>query len=246
MGRNLIIIPCYNEGARLEKDIFIRSVEQYNFDLLLVNDGSKDDTIDRLNELAAAKPESIRVLDLPKNKGKAEAVREGMNAALKWKNFDIVGYADADLATPFAELDRISHLFKPHHSFLFGSRVLLLGHQIERLNSRWLFGRISAGFAALTLGLGVHDTQCGAKFFKSDLIPVLFDRPFLSRWLFDVELFFRMMNHFGKAEAVKQMIEIPLEIWIEMGDSKLTVMDILKVPFELLRIRWHYQSNAKG
>ena len=142
--------------------------------------------------------------------------------------------------------ERISKLFKEHQTFLFGSRIARLGSHIERLNSRWLFGRISASFAAMTLGLGVYDTQCGAKFFRPRLVPILFNKPFLSRWLFDVELFFRMMNHFGKKEAENQMIEIPLDVWIEMGDSKLTMMDILKVPFELLKIRRHYHGNTKN
>jgi len=246
MGRILLVIPCYNEASRLETDVFLKSINLFDFDLLLVNDGSKDDTLLKLQELENAKPENIKVLDMPQNGGKAEAVRAGMNAGVKWKKFDLVGYADADLATPFEELDRISKLFKDHQSFIFGSRIARLGSKIERLNSRWLFGRISASFAAMTLGLGVYDTQCGAKFFKSHLVPVLFNRPFLSRWLFDVELFFRMMNHFGKSEAESQMIEIPLDVWIEMGDSKLTMMDVLKVPFELLKIRRHYHGNTKS
>ena len=246
MSRILLVIPCYNEALRLEKEVFLKSVQTFGFDLLFVNDGSIDGTLLELQELEAANPENIKVLDMPQNVGKAEAVRAGMNAGSEWKKFDTVGYADADLATPFEELDRISKLFKEHQTFLFGSRIARLGSHIERLNSRWLFGRISASFAAMTLGLGVYDTQCGAKFFRSGLVPILFNKPFLSRWLFDVELFFRMMNHFGKKEAENQMTEIPLDVWIEMGDSKLTMMDILKVPFELLKIRRHYHGNTKN
>lgn len=246
MLTKLVVIPCYNEQSRLEAQPFLDGISSYGFHLLFVNDGSKDGTLLELNSIARKNPDFIRVLNLEKNQGKAEAVRAGMNEAVNWKSFDIVGYADADLATPFVELDRLVGLVNKEHSFVFGSRIVRLGSNIERNAFRYLFGRISATFASMTLGLPVYDTQCGAKFFESSLIPAIFNKPFLSRWLFDVELFFRMMNHFGKQQAIDKMYEVPLDCWIEMGESKLKFTDVLKVPLELLRIRNHYRRNAKG
>lgn len=240
----VIVIPCYNEANRLLHDPFIEAIEKFDFHLLFVNDGSKDDTLQKLYKLVEERPGKMLVYDMPVNSGKAEAVRAGVARAMAWKEFDLIGYTDADLATPFVEMNRLSKLVSEQRSFVFGSRIVRLGSNIDRKWYRYIFGRVSATFASMTLGLPVYDTQCGAKMFRSELADVLFDKPFLSRWLFDVELFYRMMNKFGREKAIHMFYEVPLDIWIEMGESKLQMSDILKVPLELLRIRKHYRNAS--
>ena len=93
------VIPCFNEEERLPADAILAIARTEDVRLLLVDDGSKDGTRQRLNDVAALAPGSIRVLGLDVNVGKGEAVRRGLIEALA-QGAQVVGYADADLATP--------------------------------------------------------------------------------------------------------------------------------------------------
>src|SRR6478736_9297932 len=105
-----IVVPCYNEGARLNQDALAGIVcPNGSVHLLFVNDGSKDDTGECLVQLRARAPTRIRILTLDRNQGKAEAVRHGLLAALE-EGAEIVGYYDADLATPPQELLRLMNV----------------------------------------------------------------------------------------------------------------------------------------
>ncbi|MES1164162.1 MAG: glycosyltransferase, partial [Verrucomicrobiota bacterium] len=135
-----VVVPCYNEAQRLDAGPLLEfAVEGAGADILFVNDGSTDDTAGRLAEIAAARPDRVRVLSLELNGGKAEAVRRGMLDALD-AGAVTVGYLDADLSTPPRELKRIGRaLDRPGVEVAIGSRVALLGTDIE------LLGRMLAG-----------------------------------------------------------------------------------------------------
>src|SRR6478752_2733844 len=95
-----IVIPCYNEAARLDHPAFSRFVlANKDVDFLFVDDGSTDSTRQTLESLRESRPDQFRVLGLERNFGKAEAVRHGLLAACERKP-DYVGFWDADLATP--------------------------------------------------------------------------------------------------------------------------------------------------
>ena len=242
MSRTWIVVPCYNEASRLRGDDFSRFVSQNpEVHILFVDDGSTDATPARLSEIAASNPQAFDVVTEPSNRGKAEAVRHGMNEAFR-AGADYAGYWDADLATPLTEIPRFMAALdaEPSLEALFGSRVQLLGRTIERNAARHYLGRVSATAISLTLGLAVYDTQCGAKLFRaSPECKALFAEPFLTRWVFDVEILARMLEAqrtsggSGPAETVR---EVPLAEWRDVAGSKVTPLDFFRCLQELVRI----------
>jgi dolichyl-phosphate beta-glucosyltransferase len=241
-----LVIPCYNEAERLRGDLILDFLESRALaSLCFVNDGSSDGTPKVLETLRARDPERIMVIDLARNSGKAEAVRQGVAHAVARRRFAFIGYWDADLSTPLSELDGLLAAFdiNPGCLLAMGSRVKRLGSDIERNAARHYLGRIFSTFASQVLGLPVYDSQCGAKVFRSELTGVLFGDRFITRWLFDVEMLARLRNPRGRDALLESAIEVPLSAWTERGGSKLRVVHIVKVPFELLKIRSHYDSH---
>jgi glycosyltransferase involved in cell wall biosynthesis len=203
-----------------------------------VDDGSADDTFQVLEKLKTKFEEKVKVVRNKANVGKAESVRNGVFAALSWDNFAYIGYFDADLATP---LEEISHIMKflessSTYGFALGSRIKRLGVKIERVAARHYMGRIFATFASMVLNLPVYDTQCGAKILKSEIARHIFDKPFISKWLFDIELIARTKNLY----PINVFIEIPLNEWIEKGETKIKLWDVVKFPIDLLKIKRFY------
>ncbi len=148
-----------------------------------------------VRSLMTERPARVDLIVLPTNVGKAEAVRLGMLAAIE-RGGTVVGYLDADLATPVerdAPPDR-DRTAQPHRTAVLGSRVALLGHTVRRRPMRHYLGRLYATAASLALGVAVYDTQCGAKVFRvgTPLQLALAD-PFPDRWSFDVELLARLL-----------------------------------------------------
>lgn len=239
-----IVVPCYNEQKGLVVKDYLQFVDNHpNVLLCMVNDGSSDNTEQILEEMEKLRPNQIQVLTLEKNSGKAEAVRRGINYCND--NFDhkFIGYLDADLATSLEDFIDLEQYLKGETEFVFGSRIMRIGSNIERKQSRFLIGRIIATFISRILDLKVYDTQCGSKIFSRELAAQLFKKPFISRWLFDVELFYRMKLIFGKEKALSKMLEIPLRQWIEMGDSKVKVTYFFKLWLDLYNIDKRYQQN---
>lgn len=236
-----IIIPCYNEAERLPGEELLAFIEANSWaSLSLVNDGSADETLALLEQLKESAPERIDVHDLPQNVGKAEAVRRGILESLH-RPFDFVAYLDADLSTlpgAFADMLRAS---KPHHKFILGSRIRRAGAVIERSPRRHYLGRVFATAASSLFHLRLYDTQCGAKLIERQLIRPLFADPFLSRWLFDLELLMRLRRLLGEEEFESTVIEVPLSRWIDSGSSRIRARDLVSIPYELLRIRSQYR-----
>lgn len=241
--RTLLVVPCYNEASRLPRRAFVEHLKSdSSTDFLFVDDGSTDATKDVLLTLAAAEPSRLAVISLDRNHGKAEAVRRGMLAGFE-NGYQFVGYWDADLATPLEAVPVFLETFvrKPSLECVFGARVKLLGRDIHRRAIRHYAGRVFATAASLTLGLGVYDTQCGAKIFR--VVPRvrrIFARPFISRWIFDVELFDRLVTDAGAesdVEAGALLYELPLLHWTDVAGSAVRGRDFVRAAFELIRIR---------
>src|SRR5262249_31669723 len=127
-----------------------------------------------------------------------------------------------------------------------GSRVKRLGSEIERNEARHYLGRIFSTAASRLLDLPVYDSQCGAKIFRTEVSAVLFGEPFVTRWLFDVEMLARLRNHIGRDGVLKRVIEVPLTAWREVGGSKLRLSSMLDVPIELLKIRARYRKESRS
>jgi dolichyl-phosphate beta-glucosyltransferase len=161
----IIVIPCYNEADRLAVETLVAfQLPRRRVELVFVNDGSRDGTLRVLEAMHTYSPEHIGVVNLVRNGGKAEAVRQGVVQALE-RSPDYVGFWDADLATPLTELAPFCDVLdtRPAVQMVLGSRVKLMGRAIERKAHRHYFGRVFATAASLALDLPIYDTQCGAK-----------------------------------------------------------------------------------
>lgn len=247
-----IIIPCYNEEKRLDIAAFKRFVSPaHRLTFLFVDDGSSDNTPQLLQSLNAAEPQQFIVLHLPQNRGKGEAVRQGYLSAVESLP-DYIGFWDADLATPLDAISQFLELAenRPEIEMIMGSRVRLLGRRIERRPIRHYLGRIFATGVSITLDLPVYDTQCGAKLFRvSPGITKLFEQPFSSRWIFDVEIIARLIqSRRGKPLPQPEQIiyEFPLIEWTDVAGSKLTYGDFVRAACDLLKIQRRYFANQRN
>lgn len=247
----VLVIPCFNEEARLQPTAFAALLEDPRVELLFVNDGSSDGTEAALRGFAdayAGSPGRVRVLSLEHNVGKAEAVRQGMCEALSSQPFG-VGYFDADLATPPSEILRLLRvLYERDAAVVLGSRIALLGRHIERSPTRHYLGRLFATLASAALSLPVYDTQCGAKLFRGtpSLRAALAD-PFISRWAFDVELIGRLVR--GGPETppldVDAFHEEPLLEWHDVAGSKLRATHMARSLYDLGQIARSLRARGK-
>ena len=242
MPRVTIVVPCYNEAERLPVERFragLRELGDVGF--VFVDDGSTDDTPALLRLLRDAGPERVHVLELRKNAGKGAAVRAGVLQALELCP-QYVGYWDADLATPLETIRDFCDLLdtRPDIEMVFGARVQLLGRAIRRSETRHYLGRVFATAVSNLLRLKIYDTQCGAKLFRGTAeLGELFREPFLTRWMFDVELVARLIRaRRGTTlpQAQHVIYEYPLTTWTDVRGSKVRVLDVLRTPGGLLRI----------
>lgn len=238
MSHTAIIIPCYNEAERLKTALFTDFLRQYEkFTLFLVDDGSKDNTHEKLEEIKASAPQQVEVIRNINNLGKAEAVRNGMLVAYSSGKFEQIGFLDADLSTPFSEFIDITHyLVKHNKKAVFGSRLKLEESKIVRSPLRHIIGRVIATFIRWTIKTPFYDTQCGAKVFAKESVKVSFNKPFISRWLFDVEIILRLKKLWGK-DFKNLLHEYPIKEWNQVDGSKIRPIDMVKIPLELLKIR---------
>lgn len=247
MTDTVIVVPCFNEAKRLQPEAFHEHVRRDPaVSFVMVDDGSRDGTLPMLDAMHDEMPERIDTLALQPNGGKAEAVRCGMLRALD-RGAEQVGFWDADLATPLDAIASFRRVLddRPHVTVVMGSRVKLLGRHIERNEARHYLGRMFATAASMALRLPVYDTQCGAKLFRrTPELRSYFADPFLTRWIFDVEILARAMRTPAmRADIVgnERVYELPLDRWTDVAGSKLKPTDFLKAIQELARIRWKYR-----
>ena len=243
-----IIIPCFNEAARLEPEPFLSFLKDTaNIHLLFVDDGSKDETISRLEVLRQQVSDRISLLKLPQNQGKGEAIRQGVIHAAN-APITHIGYWDADLATPLTAVPEFVEFTSPIYNkkMICGARVLRLGAQISRHWYRHYPGRIAATCISIILGLPFYDTQCGAKLIEKELAVKIFADPFVNPWLFDVELVARIVVLYGRKQAAQLIYELPLSSWTDVDGSKVSLGYLMRVPYELLRIYWRYRRQLSN
>lgn len=233
----LIVVPCCNEERRLDVLRFGTLADSGRVRLLFVDDGSTDGTLALLEGLADAHADAD-VLRMPRNVGKAEAVRRGLLEGLRSAP-PILGYYDADLATPPDELLRLIHLLESRRDleFVSAARVVLLGRRIQRRSLRHYLGRVFATLASLFLRIPVYDTQCGAKAFRTS--PALREAiavPFRSTWVFDVELIGRLLGGTQTVAPVPLAAfeEMPLREWRDVSGSRLRLRDMAKAFVDLV------------
>lgn len=237
-----IIIPCYNEAKRLDQEAFVSFIkENQDYHLCFVNDGSKDETLNVLYAMKDQVPQSISVIDVKKNSGKATAVRAGARFLYSQPYISNIGFMDADLSTDFRDFkDLVKTLEKDDQIMVFGSRNSGGNSKIERDFMRNVLSKFIKQFILLIIGMSIRDTQCGAKVFTRDIVPVVYKDAFLSKWLFDVEIFLRLKKHLGKKNVMSRITEQPLMRWVHVDDSKLGTKDALVIPAKLTQIWLNY------
>lgn len=238
-----IVVPCYNEENRLPIQQFKNfTQENENILICLVNDGSLDKTQNVLTQLERDYANTITQICLPQNSGKAEAVRQGVLYCLENYHFDKIAYLDADLATSLEECIRVSNFVNDTTMFAFGSRISKPDNDIKRKFHRFCIGRCVATLIAAQLRLKVYDTQCGCKVFDQKIVATIFKTGFISKWLFDVEIFHRIIALYGRKKTRTITKEIPLKAWIDTCDSRVEFNYFFKIWFDLLAIGKQYKN----
>ncbi len=247
MGGLIIIIPCYNEFSRIQKDRFINFLgEDNDCKVVFSDDGSTDNTIQVLKEIQSAAPCKVFINRLEENAGKAEAVRDGVLYCRRNDlESDKIAYLDADLATSLEECLSISNLIDGNVVFTFGSRIAKIDNNIKRKRYRHLIGRVIATFISMMLGVTVYDTQCGCKVLERELAYVVFKDRFISKWLFDVEIFYRIIVLYGRDKLKLIAREVPLKSWIDAADSKVSFSYSLKIWIDMYNIYRQYNEKSK-
>jgi dolichyl-phosphate beta-glucosyltransferase len=243
MSSVCIIIPCYNEATRLPVEAFLSYMQQRtNVHFCFVDDGSTDSTKTVLEKMQAQYSACVDTLILPQNQGKAGAVRAGMLHCAT-KSFDYLGFLDADLATPLTAIPDLTAVLdaNPALDLVLGSRIKFLGVDIQRDPFRHYVGRVIATLISNILKLPVYDSQCGAKLVRSDCVVSLFQEPFISPWLFDVELLARLTRKHGRPGVLGHVAEYPLRQWIEKSDSRISSSYVFRMWYELYRIQRKYR-----
>lgn len=228
-----IILPAYNESERLANSIpkvleYVHS-RGLQAEIIVVNDGSTDDTAEVVRGFAADNP-MVVLLENPGNRGKGYTVRNGMLHAKGAVSL----FSDADLSSPITEADKLFAALAEGADVAIGSRWLKRELQTERQPlHRQLYGRLFNLGLQLVLGLRYTDTQCGFKAFKRQALQVIFTRQQIERWGFDPELLFLARKFKLKTT------EVPVE-WAHDHRSKINPLrDGMKMGVEVLKIRWN-------
>jgi glycosyltransferase involved in cell wall biosynthesis len=228
-----IVIPAYNESDRiqasLEKIVAFLAKQRWTAEVLVVNDGSRDNTADVVRQFAS-RYRYIRLIENPGNRGKGYSVRNGMLQATG----DFVLFSDADLSAPITEAPKLFREIERGADVAFGSRWLIAKMQTERQSIlRQIAGRMYNILMRVVLGLRYKDTQCGFKAFNRKAVETIFTRQHIERWGFDVELLF-LAQKFGL-----KVVEVPVE-WAHDDRSKINpLLDGIKMFGEMLSIRWN-------
>jgi len=228
-----IVVPAYNEGARigvtLERILAHIQRQGWDAEVLVVNDGSTDDTAQIVLGYAAHSS-SLRLLENPGNRGKGYSVRKGVLHA----SGEAILFTDADLSSPIEEAEKLFAALTAGADVAMGSRWLRAELQTHRQPlHRQLFGRIFNLALRVILGLRYRDTQCGFKAFTRRAAQSIFPLQHIERWGFDPEILY-LARKFGH-----RVEEIPVQ-WAHREGTRINPLrDGIRMFFEMLRIRWY-------
>ncbi len=240
-----IVIPAYTESARLgatlDKVLGYVRAQGLDAEVIVVNDGSRDNTAEIVRAFAAKDP-CLRLVENPGNRGKGYSVRNGMLNS----RGHIVLFSDADLSSPIEEAPKLFNALEQGADIAIGSRWLRSETQTQRQPlHRQLFGRIFNLALRLTLGLHFKDTQCGFKAFKRPAVEAIFPLQRIERWGFDPEILFLARRFKFKVK------EVPV-LWGHSGGTRINpLIDGSRMVQEMLRVRWYsltgkYASNPSS
>lgn len=232
-----IIVPVYNEALRLKPTLehlrtYSNSLDK-PWELLVVDDGSSDNSVAIVQQFQSQLP--LTLLRLPQNSGKGWAVRHGMLSA----HGQLRAFLDADLATPPEELAVLFSALEQGADVAIGSRIQADGTDLRLVGRRpqpWIrqfLGRVFRLVATRPLLGKIRDSQCGAKAFTAAAAEKLFGQQQIKRWTFDIEILY-----LAKRAGLK-VAEVPVQ-WEAQDNSKLrpSVSLALSILLELARLVW--------
>jgi len=228
-----IVVPAYNESERIRASIqkILGHFQRCGWDaeLLIVNDGSSDDTA-KIAQSFAAQNRSVRLIENPGNRGKGYSVRNGVLHA----NGEVILFSDADLSSPIEEADQLFAAIASGADVAMGSRWLRTELQTQRQPlHRQLFGRIFNLLLRIVLGLHYRDTQCGFKAFTRRAALTIFPLQHIERWGFDPEILY-LAHKFGL-----KVQEIPVR-WAHREGTRIhPLRDGMRMFGEMLKVRWY-------
>jgi glycosyltransferase involved in cell wall biosynthesis len=233
-----IVIPAYNEGERLgatlEKVLGYVRAQRWDAEVIVVNDGSRDNTAELVRGFAVREP-GLRLVENPGNRGKGYSVRNGMLSA----RGEVVVFSDADLSSPIEEMPKLLAALAAGADIAIGSRWLRAELQTRRQSlHRQLFGRLFNLLQRIILGLRFKDTQCGFKAFTRRAAQTILPLQRIEGWGFDPEILF-LARKFGF-----RVEEVPV-LWGHSGDTRIhPLVDGARMFWEMVRIRW-YELTGK-
>ncbi|MEX0880153.1 MAG: dolichyl-phosphate beta-glucosyltransferase [Thermoanaerobaculia bacterium] len=237
--KSSLVIPAYNEAARIEA--CVRDVAEWirsrpggqDWEAILVDDGSTDDTAARARRFAGDEALDLKVMSYGANRGKGAAIRTGVLAS----SGETILISDTDLSTPLSEWGKLAERL-PTHPVVIGSRAL----EDDLVRKRQAFHRVLLGrtgnkLIQLFAVPGIQDTQCGFKLFRGDATRELFRAARIDRFAWDVEILY-LARRRGLAIA-----EVPV-LWFNSPESKVRVVrDALQTLWDVLRIRWMHRRD---
>jgi glycosyltransferase involved in cell wall biosynthesis len=231
-----IIIPAFNEEKTIQS--VIKSVCQYCdqqgflYEVIVVNDGSQDQTVERVNSLLAQYP-ILRLLDNGTNFGKGYSVRHGMLRAIG----ELAIFMDADNSTKITELNKVLAKYNEGYGVIIGSRRVLGAKIIVHQSMiRELFGRLVNLLIRIVTGINSQDTQAGFKAFSRSAREIIFPLQRLRRWLFDAELLVISQ------ENQIPVAEIPIT-WENNKSSRVKLFHLMTILKELI-VLWLNQKRG--
>ena len=237
MPKYSIVIPAYNEAARLgatlDRVLTYVSSQSWDAEIIVVNDGSRDQTADLVREYSQKHPE-LQLLENPGNRGKGYSVRNGMMHA----RGAILIFSDADLSSPIEEAPKLLDAIQNGADIAIGSRWLQPDLQAHRQSLlRQFYGRVFNLALRLLLGLSFKDTQCGFKAFTRHAAEIIFPLQTIERWGFDPELLYLARRSGLKVEEVAV-------VWSHDAGTRISPLrDGLRMFGEVLKIRWNALSG---
>jgi len=230
-----IIIPAHNEESRLpqtlEKIFSYLETQEYTTEILIVENGSSDNTLEIAREYAARR-DTLLVFH-EENPGKGNAIKRGMLEACGDYRF----MCDADLSMPIEELEKFMPSDEPGFNIAIASREAEGAVRYDEPEYRHLGGRLINLAIRMFILPGLQDTQCGFKCFQADAAEAIFPFQSISGWSFDIEILFIARKRGYKIK------EVPIQ-WYFDPDTKLrAINDALRMFRDIFLIHW---NNLRG
>ncbi len=235
-----VVIAAYNEENRIYPsllkiaDFLTNSGSAY--EIIVVDDGSSDNTSELTGTLAA-RIQNLKIIRYPVNQGKGYALRQGVLAS----QGTLVLLTDADLSTPIEEVTKLSTLILENTcEIAIGSRALARSEIIEKQPWwRQLMGKVFNKIIKVLVLDGFSDTQCGFKLFSGDIARLLFKEAQINRFAYDVEILARAKKNGYKVS------EVPVK-WHNSLESKVSpFFDSLQMLKDIFKIRRLLRNTGK-